>query len=259
VSGGGTMAAAGTNSGGTVAAGGTAGSSGTVATAGTGGSGSCASTGSGFTTLVSEGLFNSMFPTPPRVDLYTYQGLVTALEGFPAFANTGTTDDQKREVAAFLANLAHESGNLQYVEELNPAHDYCQDGIEGCACAEGKQYFGRGPIQLSYTANYCAAGAALGVDLVQQPELVSTDAAIAWGTGVWFWMTQGWPNPTPHDAITGGSGFGATIRSINGSIECTTNGTPPSPTGQAQQAHRISLYKQFCDLLCVTYGDNLSC
>ena len=44
-------------------------------------------------------------------------------------------------------------------------------------------FFGRGPIQLSWNYNYIDAGNALGVDLCANPELVATDAAVAWGSG----------------------------------------------------------------------------
>ncbi|MET7344540.1 glycoside hydrolase family 19 protein, partial [Streptomyces sp. NPDC005547] len=57
---------------------------------------------------------------------------------------------------------------------------------------------------------------------------------------------------TPHNAMVNGAGFGETIRSINGSIEC--NGGNP-----AQVQSRINTYQSFTSLLGVPTGSNLSC
>ena len=223
------------------------GGSGSGGSTGTGGTGPVGT--SGFTEVVSESLFNQMFPD--RDSFYTYQGLVNAASEYPAFASTGTLDDRKREAAAFLANVARETGHLIYIEQI--AKDvYCQPS-DSCPCEGGKQYYGRGPIQISWNYNYCMAGTALGIDLRAQPELVAQDPTIAWATGLWFWNTQtGAGSYTPHDAMVNAHGFGETIRSINGSVEC---GGGPSEGVQA----RVDFYTQFCGLLGVSTGDNLTC
>jgi predicted chitinase/chitodextrinase len=203
---------------------------------------------SGLASILSESTFDSMFPG--RNSFYTYQGLVQATSSFGPFATSGDATARKREVAAFLANVAHETGGLVYIEEIAKA-DYCQPS-PGCPCAPGKQYYGRGPIQISWNFNYCSAGAALGLPLQAQPELVANDAKVAWQTGLWFWMTQsGAGGQTPHNAILNGS-FGETIRSINGSIEC--NGGNP---GEMQD--RVQLYQRFCNMLGVDPGASLTC
>ena len=51
---------------------------------------------------------------------------------------------------------------------------------------EGYAYRGRGLIQLTGKANYEACGAALGVDLVSNPDLVATPEYAALSAG-WFW------------------------------------------------------------------------
>ncbi len=61
-----------------------------------------------------------MFPN--RNPFYTYQGLVDALSAYPGFATTGGTEVAKREAAAFLANVNHETGGLVYVKEINTAN-----------------------------------------------------------------------------------------------------------------------------------------
>ncbi|WP_435810649.1 lectin [Streptomyces thermoviolaceus] len=206
---------------------------------------------SGF--VVSEAQFNQMFPN--RNPFYTYQGLVQALSAFPGFANTGDDTTKKQEAAAFLANVNHETGGLQYVVELNTANypTYCDWGQSyGCPAGQAA-YYGRGPIQLSWNYNYKAAGDAIGVDLLNNPWLVENDPAIAWKTGLWFWNTQsGAGTMTPHNAMVNHVGFGETIRSINGSLEC--NGR-----NQAQVQSRVDAYQRFTSILGVSPGGNLYC
>ncbi|ADI05686.1 Chitinase [Streptomyces bingchenggensis BCW-1] len=203
--------------------------------------------------VVSEAQFNQMFPG--RNSFYTYQGLTAALSAYPGFANTGSDTVKKQEAAAFLANVSHETGGLVYIVEQNQANypHYCDWGRPyGCPAGQAA-YYGRGPIQLSWNFNYKAAGDALGIDLLNNPYLVERDAAVSWKTALWYWNTQTGPGTmTPHDAMVNQRGFGETIRSINGSIEC--NGGNP---GQVQS--RIDAYQRFVQILGTTPGSNLSC
>lgn len=214
----------------------------------TGGGGTTPPSGSGF--VVSEAQFDQMFPN--RNSFYTYSGLTAALSAYPGFATTGSATVQKQEAAAFLANVGHETGGLVYVTEIDKSGNYCASEPYGCP-AGTYSYYGRGPIQLSWNFNYKAAGDALGVDLLDNPSLVETDAAISWKTGLWYWDTQTGPGTmTPHNAMVNGAGFGETIRSINGSIEC--NGGNP-----AEVQDRVNTYENFASILGVPAGSNLSC
>jgi predicted chitinase len=211
-----------------------------------------ASGGSGLSAILSQSTFEAMFPG--RNGFYTYDGLVTATKKYPAFATTGSADDRKREVAAFLANVAHETGYLYYVEEIAKG-DYTDWG-GSCAPAPGKRYFGRGPIQISWNYNYCAASQSIFGDpnvLREDPDRVARDSWVAWATGIWFWMTStGAGSFTAHAGITGGHGFGETIRTINGSLEC--GGKNPT-----QVNSRIDAYKKLCGMLGVDPGAGLGC
>ncbi|WP_225409400.1 RICIN domain-containing protein [Stigmatella hybrida] len=209
-------------------------------------------TGNGIASVLSEGTFNSMFPS--RNGFYTYRALVDAANTFPEFATSSDLGIRKREVAAFLANIAHETGNLVYIEEINKSV-MCDTswGPAGCGCAPGKMYYGRGPIQLSWNGNYCAAGNYLGVDLKNNPDLVAQNATIAWRTGLWFWMTQSGAGSMPaHNAIINNAGFGQTIRSINGALEC--DGRNP-----AQVDSRVNNYNRFLQMLGGTAVGNSRC
>ena len=55
-----------------------------------------------------------MFPN--RNALYTYEGLIGATRAFPRFCNEGSLQQNRREAAAFLANISHESGALVFTE-----------------------------------------------------------------------------------------------------------------------------------------------
>ncbi|MEV3990005.1 glycoside hydrolase family 19 protein [Streptomyces sp. NPDC049837] len=216
-----------------------------------GGGGTPAPSPSGF--VVSEAQFNQMFPN--RNSFYTYSGLTAALSAYPAFANTGSDTVKKQEAAAFLANVSHETGGLVHIVEQNTANypHYC-DRNQPYGCPAGQAaYYGRGPIQLSWNFNYKAAGDALGIDLLNNPYRVEREAPIAWKTGLWYWNTQNGPGTmTPHNAMVNGAGFGQTIRSINGSLEC--DGKNP-----AQVQSRINNYQRFTQILGVPTGSNLSC
>lgn len=202
---------------------------------------------------VSEAQFDQMFPN--RNSFYTYSGLTAALSSYPGFANTGSEEVRKREAAAFLANVSHETGGLVHIVEQNQANypHYC-DWSRPYGCPAGQAaYYGKGPIQLSWNFNYKAAGDALGIDLLNNPWLVQNDAAISWRTALWYWNTQSGPGTmTAHHAIVNGVGFGETIRAINGSLECD-GGNP----GQVQS--RVTTFQHFTQILGTTPGGNLYC
>ncbi|MBZ3901392.1 MULTISPECIES: glycoside hydrolase family 19 protein [Streptomyces] len=206
---------------------------------------------SGF--VVSEAQFNQMFPN--RNSFYSYSGLRAAMSAYPAFANTGSDTVKKQEAAAFLANVNHETGGLVHIVEQNTANypTYC-DWSQSYGCPAGQAaYYGRGPIQLSWNFNYKAAGDALGLNLLGNPWLVQNDAAVAWKTALWYWNTQKGPGTmTGHNAMVNSAGFGHTIRSINGSLEC--DGKNP-----AQVQSRVSAYQRFVQILGTSAGGNLYC
>lgn len=193
--------------------------------------------GSGFVAVVSQTQFNQMFPN--RNPFYTYQGLVNAAATFPEFAGTGDLAMRRREAAAALANFAHETGGLVHITEIARGA-YCSGSPTPCGvCAPGQNYYGRGPIQLSWNFNYCTAGTALGLNLWANPNLVEQDPTVAWRTALWYWMTQSGPGTqSAHSCIINNAGFGCTIRSINGALEC--NGGNP-----AQVQSRINSFNLF--------------
>lgn len=207
-------------------------------------------------TVVSEGQFNQMFPN--RNAFYSYAGFVAAINSYPGVFSMGNDTMRKQEAAAFLANVNHETGGLQYIREANQANWplYC-DNSSQYPCAPGQQYYGRGPIQLSWNYNYGAAGAALGLNLLADPDLVARDSTVAWKTAMWFWMTQkGGAQMTPHEAMVNLVGFAETIKAINGGLECNK---APGSVGNNQMLSRVNYFSNFAQLLGVPTGINLTC
>ena len=206
--------------------------------------------------VISETQFRQMFPRPNP--FYAYADMITAIKSFPEFAGAGDDTLRKQEAAAFLANVAHETLDLQYISEINQANwpNYCDQSNKQFPCAPGRQYYGRGPIQISWNFNYGAAGKVFGVDLLGDPDLVARDAAVAWKTALWYWMTQrGSAGTTPHKTMGRSAGFGETIRAINGQIECGATGL-----GHEQMNDRVAYYQRFTRLLEVPVGsDKLTC
>jgi predicted chitinase len=105
----------------------------------------------------------------------------------------------KPRIAAFLAQLAHESGEFRYMEEIWGPTD-AQKRYEPPSTlatrlgntqpGDGFRFKGRGPIQLTGRANYVTAGKALGLPLSAQPELAATPEA-GFRVAAWFWTTKG--------------------------------------------------------------------
>lgn len=96
----------------------------------------------------------------------------------------------KLRIAAFLAQVAHESGQLRYMQEIASGEAYeGRKDLGNTQPGDGPRYKGRGPIQLTGRANYRACGQALGVDLENHPELAA-DPSYAFRVAGWFWTSK---------------------------------------------------------------------
>ncbi|DAZ97061.1 TPA: hypothetical protein N0F65_001245 [Lagenidium giganteum] len=208
----------------------------------------------GFTKYFDQAAFSAQFPGAAA--LYKFDGLVEAAKKYPEFANSGSEVNDKRELAAFLAEAAHECDNFkaaeEYAKDTYPESKYCKP--DAGPCAAGHRYHGRGPIQLSWNFNYIAAGKALGLDLLNSPETVGTDSAAAWQTALWFWMTPQKGGKIIHNVVTQEDGFAQATDIINGGEECG-----PAAPHKEKEAQRIENYKKMCAALGVQPGSKMSC
>lgn len=101
--------------------------------------------------------------------------------------------------AAFVAQLAHESGEFRWMEEIwgptTQQKRYEPPGelatrLGNSEPGDGQRFKGRGPIQITGRSNYRRFGQQLGIDLVARPELVATPA-VAFEVAALFWKSNG--------------------------------------------------------------------
>lgn len=92
---------------------------------------------------------------------------------------------------AFLAQLAHESAELRYMEEIASGAAYeGRKDLGNTQPGDGKRYKGRGPIQLTGRANYKKYGDLLGLDLVNDPIEAATKE-VGFRIAAQFWKLNG--------------------------------------------------------------------
>ena len=104
-------------------------------------------------------------------------------------------------IAAFIAQIGHESGQLQWVRELG-SDQYLSKYDTGTwakrlgntpeADGDGQKYRGRGLIQVTGRANYAACSEALFGDarLLNTPELLEHPVCASMSAG-WYWQRAG--------------------------------------------------------------------
>jgi putative chitinase len=95
--------------------------------------------------------------------------------------------DTPDRIAAFLAQLAHESGEYRYMAELADGSAYeGRADLGNTQPGDGPRFKGHGPIQITGRANHRACGAWLGLDLEADP-LLLTRPEHGTTSAVWFW------------------------------------------------------------------------
>ena len=143
-----------------------------------------------------------------------------------------------KRIAAFIAQVGHESGQLtRLVESLNYSAEALQrtwpsrfsaelaadvarkpeqianivygNRMGNAATCDGWKYRGRGLIQITGKNNYRTCGEALGLDLIAQPEVLENPQH-ACMSAAWFWATNG------LSALADAGKFDAITQRING-------------------------------------------
>ena len=162
-----------------------------------------------------------------------------------------------KRVAAFIAQIGHESGHLvRLVENLNYSADALRriwpsrfnvelagaverkpeqianiaygNRMGNSAPGDGWKYRGRGLIQITGKNNYRACGEALSLDLIAQPELLEKPQH-ACMSAAWFWAANG------LNTLADAGKFDAITQRING--------------GQTGAADRQALYARALKVL----------
>jgi predicted chitinase len=112
----------------------------------------------------------------------------------------------------WLAQVGHESLSLRYMEEIASGAAYeGRKDLGNTQPGDGMKYKGRGPIQVTGRYNYTQAAAALGLDLVNRPE-IAADPPHAFRISAWWWATHGLNEISDTGDVT------AATRRINGGL-----------------------------------------
>jgi putative chitinase len=116
-----------------------------------------------------------------------------------------------RRVCAFIANVAEESGELRFLEELADGLAYeGRADLGNTQPGDGPRYKGRGLLQATGRAQYTTIGKALGLDLVNNPDLLKSPIEAA-RSAAWIWSIEKKLNPLADlDA------FGTICHRVNG-------------------------------------------
>ena len=101
--------------------------------------------------------------------------------------------------AAFLAQIAHESAELRFLEEIwgptaqqkkyEPPSEVAK-WLGNTEPGDGERYKGRGVLEITGRSGYKKYGELLGVDLINNPDLAATPA-VAFRIGALFWKVRG--------------------------------------------------------------------
>ncbi|HEX6171376.1 MAG TPA: glycoside hydrolase family 19 protein [Chitinophagaceae bacterium] len=95
-----------------------------------------------------------------------------------------------RREAAFLAQIAHESGSLRYVEEIATGEAYeGRKDLGNTQPGDGVRFKGRGLIQITGRENYELLSHALNYDFIKDPESLEKPGAASL-SAAWFWHVK---------------------------------------------------------------------
>lgn len=104
-----------------------------------------------------------------------------------------------QELIAFLSQCAHETMDFKHMKEIGGKLDFKKYDprfaprkakiLGNTKPGDGAKYKGRGYIQITGKYNYEQAGKALGLDLVNKPELVEKPEVAA-KVAVWYWKNR---------------------------------------------------------------------
>lgn len=165
--------------------------------------------------IISDEIIFQMFPDANNSDLAFY---IKSLKKYLPIYGI----NNKKRIAHFMAQIAHESGNFKYREEnlnyssialikvfgkyfssIKEADKFAYDPVRIAnrvysnrigngdeSSGDGYRYRGRGLIQLTGKFNYITCGSSIGVDLVGDPDKARSDADTMVQVACWFWKSR---------------------------------------------------------------------
>ena len=142
--------------------------------------------------MITDRELGAIMPRVPEVKRTTYLPFLQA-------AMTEFGIDRPARTAAFVAQLAHESGELRFMEEIwgpTPAQRRYEppgtlaDKLGNTESGDGKRFKGRGPIQVTGRSNYKRFGDLLGLDLIAEPARAAVPD-VAFRIAGLFWSKKG--------------------------------------------------------------------
>ena len=170
--------------------------------------------------VFTEDMWDAGFPQADAI--YTYDNFLKAAGKFPQFCNetnlSGYNKDQtcKRELATLFAHWGQETGKRDpadgefWTQALYWVQEIRCNGTDDASCdykdwgwsatpyppQAGEQYYGRGPFQLSWNYNYGPFSKVYATStydaamvLLEDPDTLHEDGAVAMAAGIWFYMT----------------------------------------------------------------------
>lgn len=115
-----------------------------------------------------------------------------------------------RRMAAFLAQCAHESTEFLNMRELASGNAYeGRTDLGNTQAGDGARFKGGGLIEITGRYNFTRCAEAIGVDLVNQPDLIEIpeNACMA---SAWWWQTHG------LNELADDNKFGTITHKVNG-------------------------------------------
>lgn len=134
-----------------------------------------------------------------------------------------------QRIAAFFAQVMHESCNFKYTREIASGAAYeGKKDLGNIYPGDGKKYKGHGYIQVTGRSNHAAISRDTGIDFLNNPELLTTPQ-YAMLSAFWFWDTR------KLNELADKAWLKTITKKINGGL----NGW----------AERLAYYNRICDVL----------
>ena len=134
------------------------------------------------------------------------QGVTDLLNKYAAEFEINTP----KRMAHFLAQVAHESAEMRYTEEIASGAQYeGRKDLGNTMKGDGVRFKGRGLIQVTGRANYTQYKKFCGFDVVSKPELLAQPIG-AIRSAMWFWRSR------KLNALADGDSLATITKIING-------------------------------------------